>query len=591
MGIHSKDDGVVHAAEAKPSRLIAAENRSGLAIAHARQLYGRFAPDPALTEDSDVDFCCRHLAIPYSAKNGMMALAATTHADGLAAIREIPAAQSIEDIVLVPKAQMLAHLQARFGHILTDRAVNGLYQSQPNLSARSPISTGIKALLGALAFCALASIAGLGGYSASIFWTFIAVYLLATTTLRLILVGSALRKQRPTATSLPAKLPVVTLLIPVYQEADSMPALLQSLERLRYPKQQLDVKILVESDDYETRKELASLPDFPWCEILVVPKSSPRTKPKALNYALPFARGAIVGIFDAEDCPDPDQIIDAIIALHNAPADVICAQARLSHYNPEESVLTRCVALEYAMWFDALLLGLSRLNLPVPLGGTSLYVKTRELRELGGWDPDNVTEDADLGLRIARAGYRATVFNSITYEEATTSAGAWVRQRSRWIKGFMVTWIVHMKNPVRLVKELGALPTLAINIMLLDGFLAFLIQPFIFIALLASVFGVPLSWMDHWDTPFAMATYAILLIGQIAIIGAAFVQSRKRFGIRVAIFAPLLCLYWMMGGIAAFRAASQLFGRCQFWDKTTHCVSPIARSRREEAIGTLRDSI
>ena len=590
MAEHEKDEGVGETADAKPFRLLAADERPVITVAQARFLFGKFAPDPALTEDAFLDICCRHLVIPYAQKDGMITLAAVSHSDGLTAIRELPDVLAIADIVIVPKAAMMRYLHKRFGRLLTAQAVDGLYKTKPLFSARTPMPFSTKASAAVLGTCFVGAVfSGANGFF--VFWTLVTLYLLATTFLRFILVVSALKSPKEVPALMPGRLPVVTVLIAVYREADSLPALLQALERLRYPKQQLDVKILVEADDLDTRRELKALPVFSWCETIVVPPSIPRTKPKALNYALPFARGEIVGIFDAEDCPEPDQITDAVRTLHNAPAHVICAQARLSHYNPDESALTRCVALEYAMWFDALLLGLSRLGLPVPLGGTSLYIKTRELRALGGWDPDNVTEDADLGLRLARAGYQATVFDSTTYEEATTRVGMWIRQRSRWIKGFMVTWAVHMRHPGRLFAELGVLSALAINVMLLDGFVAFLVQPVFFAMIVAWLLGFSVPVFGGGDSTIVMAVVSVLVSGQVIIIGAALVTAFRRFGVKVALFAPLLSIYWMMGGIAAMLAASQLFGRSRFWDKTPHCVSPIARSRREEAIETLRDSI
>ncbi len=415
-------------------------------------------------------------------------------------------------------------------------------------------------------------------------WLLCLPYFAATMLLRAYLLFSA---ERPVEAlpSIPKKRPVVSILVPVYREADSLPALIQALGMLDYPKRALDIKILLEENDADTIMEARWLTAGTHISCLVVPTSEPRTKPKAMNFALPFARGEIVGIFDAEDAPESDQILKAVAALESSGDEVVCAQARLSHYNPDDNLLTRCVAMEYALWFDMLLKGLSRARLPVPLGGTSLYFKTEILREIGGWDPDNVTEDADLGLRLARAGKRAVVFDSTTHEEATDSALAWIRQRSRWIKGFMLTWAVHMRDPVRLARELGVVPMLAINVLLLDGFLSFLMQPVMLLSAVAAMTMDAPPWLGLLNAPGAGLLLAALFGGQLLLLCGAFVAGYRRFGFGVAASAPLLWPYWMMGGVAAAYALVQLMTRPQFWEKTVHCVSPVARARRAAVLG------
>ena len=301
----------------------------------------------------------------------------------------------------------------------------------------------MKAFWLGLAILAIAALCAVPHAAAVNLWLVFLPYLAATMLLRAILILASLRHMKRRRW-VPSRTPVVTIFVPVFNEARSLPDLVASLKALDWPVRALDVKILLEADDTATIEEARWLTAGSHIECFIVPPSEPRTKPKAMNVALPFARGEIIAIFDAEDCPQPDQIRKAVQALDAGGERVACAQARLSHYNADDNLMTRCVAMEYALWFDVLLNGLSRLKLPVPLGGTSLYLRTETLREVGGWDADNVTEDADLGLRLARAGKRAVVFDSLTEEEATGSMRIWIGQRSRWIKGFMLTWAVHM---------------------------------------------------------------------------------------------------------------------------------------------------
>jgi cellulose synthase/poly-beta-1,6-N-acetylglucosamine synthase-like glycosyltransferase len=239
---------------------------------------------------------------------------------------------------------------------------------------------------------------------------------------------------------------------------------------------------------------------------------------------------------------------------------------------------------EYTLWFDVLLKGLSRLRLPVPLGGTSLFVKTSAVRAVDGWDANNVTEDADLGLRLARRGWRAEVIDSTTWEEPPVKLDQWTGQRSRWIKGFMVTWLVHMRSPRALIRDLGGRNALAINIMLLDGFVAFLLQPLFWVAILAwLVFGAT-PWSGLVNPAMAAAIMLTFALGQGFIWLAAFTALRRRFGFSRAVWAPGLWVYWQFATRAAYRALWEMFGSKTSWTKTEHGLSKAAQHRQQEAL-------
>lgn len=234
-----------------------------------------------------------------------------------------------------------------------------------------------------------------------------------------------------------ADLPTYTVLVPLYREARVVPALLAHLASLDYPASKLEVLLLVEEDDHETLAAVQAAKPPAYFTLLTLPPGQPRTKPKALNVGLLFARGEFLVVYDAEDRPEPDQLKKAVVAFRKGSEHLTCVQAALNYYNREENSLTRLFAMEYAHWFDYLLPGLFQLGLPMPLGGTSNHFRTERLRQLGGWDPFNVTEDADLGLRMAGRGLTVAVLNSTTWEEAPHHLTAWIRQRSRWIKGYM----------------------------------------------------------------------------------------------------------------------------------------------------------
>jgi len=304
-----------------------------------------------------------------------------------------------------------------------------------------------------------------------------------------------------------------------------------------------------------------------------IPKGQPQTKPKACNVGLFFARGEYLVIYDAEDRPDPDQLKKAVVAFRKGPPHLVCVQAALNYFNSNENFLTRMFTLEYSYWFDYMLPGLDALHLPIPLGGTSNHFRTDILRQLGGWDPFNVTEDADLGMRAATKGYTVGVINSTTYEEANNQLWNWIRQRSRWIKGYMQTVLVHTRHPLGLMKN-ADLRNIFGFIMLILG------TPFIFLS-------APPLWLFYlvylvtgthlFDYLFPPITLYIslfnLLFGNGLMIYLNMLAVFKRNYFNLLLFALLNPIYWVLHSIAAYKALWQLFARPYFWEKTIHGIS------------------
>ena len=252
------------------------------------------------------------------------------------------------------------------------------------------------------------------------------------------------------------ELPFYTILVPLYHEEAVARKILPRLAALDYPKEKLDVRLLLEEDDDETAEALAKETIPPWCTVVTVPDGQPRTKPRACNYGLRDAKGEFLVIYDAEDAPEADQLRKVLYIFRKNPDKrLICVQAKLNFYNARQNLLTRLFTIEYSTNFDMQLPGLVKFRLPLPLGGTSNHFRTEELRTLQGWDPFNVTEDCDLGIRIYENGYHTTVVESTTWEEANPHLGNWLRQRSRWVKGFFQTHLVHYRSPLQTLKRLG----------------------------------------------------------------------------------------------------------------------------------------
>jgi len=326
---------------------------------------------------------------------------------------------------------------------------------------------------------------------------------------------------------------------------------------------------VLEADDQDTRRALSRLDLGAPFEIITAPLIGPRTKPKALNVALPFARGSFTVVYDAEDVPEPDQLRRAFDMFRSAGEKLACVQASLTIDNTSDSWLARMFTAAYAGHFDAFLPGLAALHLPLPLGGSSNHFRTAVLRQIGGWDPYNVTEDADLGVRLCRFGYRAAVSPSTTYEEAPARFRPWLRQRTRWYKGWMQTWLVHMRRPAHLLRELKPLGVAAFQLFLAGSVFAALVHP-IFAALLCYSFVVSPSLHAVAGMDAAPLFAVTLLGGYASTIVVDLIGLRRRRLLRHAWVLVLTPFYWLLLSAAAWRALFQLLHDPLRWEKTEH---------------------
>ncbi len=367
-----------------------------------------------------------------------------------------------------------------------------------------------------------------------------------------------------------SRLPCVSILVPLYKEREIADALIARLRRLTYPKALLDVILVLEEQDEVTRAALRDVNLPSWIRAIEVPQMGPlTTKPRAMNYALDFCRGEILGVWDAEDAPLPDQIETVARHFASAPEDVVCLQGVLDYYNPRTNWRSRCFTIEYNGWFRVILQGIARMGLVVPLGGTTFFFRRDKLSELGGWDAHNVTEDADLGVRLSRAGYRTEIVNTATYEEANFRAWPWVKQRSRWLKGFMVTYLVHMRAPLQLLRDLGPLRFLGVQAFFLGTLGQFLLAPVLWVFWLI-FFGLPHPF-EQILTPgflagcvylFLVAEAANLLVGMLGVIA-----GNRRF---LLPWVPTMVIYYPLGVLAAYKGLWELAVNPFFWDKTQH---------------------
>ena len=382
------------------------------------------------------------------------------------------------------------------------------------------------------------------------------------------------------------ELPLYTIFVPLYKEAETLPHIIRNVARLDYPREKLDVKIILEEADNETIEAAKKLglfkdttsqnqgktePPEKGFEVVIVPSADIKTKPRACNFALKRATGEFCVIYDAEDNPDPDQLKKAICAFRKLEKDYICLQAKLNYYNATQNILTKWFTLEYHFWFDYYLPGLVRINAPVPLGGTSNHFRTEALRQIGGWDPYNVTEDADLGMRIHRQGLKTAVMDSYTLEEANSKLWNWIRQRSRWEKGYAQTFLVHMRHPLRLLKDTGLRSFLLFQLTFGGNFYLPLLNSLLWlVTILTFVFKGTFSSLFLYPIPI-MALFNLVVGNSIYIIVHIYaaIKTRKYFLVPYAILIPF---YWILISVGCWKGTIQLITKPFYWEKTIHAL-------------------
>lgn len=470
-----------------------------------------------------------------------------------------------------------------------DRATVGLWLSDQKRSARIVLIPWQRVVLG-LAVTAFAISLVLAPVT-TIVWTsaVLSVLFLAAVSFKFIVSMVGLRQERfeaVTSAELSAlkdsELPRYTVLVPAYKEAEVVAKVIGNLDRLNYPREKLDLILLLEEDDEETMQAVRDAHPPATITVITVPDSQPKTKPKACNVGLAFARGEFLVIYDAEDEPEPDQLKKAVVAFRRADASLVCVQAALNYWNADENALTRMFTLEYSFWFDYMLPGLDRLKLPIPLGGTSNHFRTAALRRIGGWDPYNVTEDADLGIRVAAVGATVGVINSTTMEEANRAYGNWIRQRSRWIKGYLQTSLVHLRDPIGLVKVAGPLRALAFMLLVGGTPITFLATPPLMAVFVISIVVEPATLEQFFPGWVLYVSVFNLLVGNALMVYLSMMGAFKRRTYRLVPWALLNPVYWLMHSTAAYKALWQLVTKPHYWEKTDHGLSTVGRSTEPE---------
>jgi len=515
-----------------------------------------------------------HLPIKLAERNGATSYLIVPSRLGIGHLSKLIASHPKirERLRMVAPRTLREALMSRLGPTLVRQATNDLFDRYPDLSARIVASAWQGAIVGAMLIALPAAVWLSPGGSWVAMHILCSIFFLSCVGLRIAAAISGRLAREPDCDKpSPADLPVYSVLVALYREAAVVPELVAALRRIDWPSSKLEIKLVCEEDDVTTLAALDTQALPPNMEVVRVPIFGPRTKPKALAYALPLTGGEFVALYDAEDQPHPGQLLSAWRKFDGSPADVACVQAPLEIDCSGGGLLARMFSFEYAGLFRGLLPWLSANQTLLPLGGTSNHFRRSALEEVGGWDPYNVTEDADLGVRLARFGYRTETIACPTVESSPETFATWLPQRTRWFKGWLQTWLVHMRHPALLMVELRPASFVVGQILCAGMVLSALAHPFLFIS------GIVLAVDLALERPSATWKSALLAVDIVNVgcgylsfllLGWRNLRLGEKLGFwKVVLFTPV---YWMMMSIAAWRAVWQLWRRPHLWEKTPH---------------------
>ncbi|MCK8465287.1 glycosyltransferase [Aliiroseovarius sp. S1339] len=531
-------------------------------------------PDVRLIDRLGAAFCIRNGIVPWKHVGGATVIICSRPDEFRRMQGAFPADWGRCCLAIAPESDIQTALVAMRHRSLALHAETHVSEAESCRGWRTGSVARFAAAL-VIGLCALFIVSSFAGFVALVAWAVLT--LLLNSTLKALAAIQYWRQGRTPLSENAApkhergflKLPTVSILVPLYKEREIAGRLVKRLARLSYPRELLDVCLVVEEDDTMTQETLAKS-DLPrWMRQIVVPRGVVKTKPRAMNFALDFCRGSVIGVYDAEDAPAPDQIHKIVRRFAEREAEVACLQGKLDFYNARTNWLSRCFTVEYATWWGIVLPGVERAGFAIPLGGTTLFFRREVLEALGRWDAHNVTEDADLGIRLARHGYRTELVDTVTEEEANCRVWPWIKQRSRWIKGYAMTYGVHMRQPRQLLRDLGWWKFLGFQILFLGSLSQFLLAPILW-TFWAFPLGLPHPLRGVMPNELLIILGTVFMATELLTItvGIQAVSNAKLRWLRF--WVPTLHLYYPLASLAAMKGFVEIVTKPFYWDKTQH---------------------
>jgi cellulose synthase/poly-beta-1,6-N-acetylglucosamine synthase-like glycosyltransferase len=355
-----------------------------------------------------------------------------------------------------------------------------------------------------------------------------------------------------------AELPKISLIIPTKNEETVIRRCLNSILNIDYPKDKMQI-IVVDGKSEDNTLSICSEFSQKYPEnIKIISEKTAKGKPGALNLALPYVKGELVGVFDADSLPEKDVL--AKVASYFNDEKLKALQGRTTSLNEKNNALTRVIAIEERAWFQALMSGREKLQLFVPLTGSCQFVRTKVLEELGGWDENSLTEDVELALRLVERNHHIQYAPDVcSGQETPNNIGSLFKQRVRWYRGYMETAIKYGRLLDNVNKRtVDAEISMAGPFMMVVSLLSYI--NWFFVALFLSQSNPILDF-----TGLVIALTAVSLVS----VGIGLTASEKPIKLRNLLWIPSIYVYWVIQMVIAGWAFLKLvFRRKRVWTKT-----------------------
>jgi len=353
------------------------------------------------------------------------------------------------------------------------------------------------------------------------------------------------------------RLPTFSVLIPAKNEQLLLPRLLESLLHQNYPKEKVEIIVIGDGSTDATVDVCREYAKKSRGRVKLLCGEGSKGKPCALNRALNVLKGDIVAVFDADNVPEPDALLNAARCFLDE--SVTAVQGRTLAINSEINMLTKFVSLEESAWFEAYIRGKDALELFVHLKGTCQFIRKEALLGLGGWSEGHLAEDMEISARLTDRGYKIRYSSDVrAWQETPESLTQMFRQRVRWYRGSMEVALRYgslIGKPN--VKRLDAEITLLGPFVLIISLLGYLAGPFLFPSMGESAIFV--ITVAGWT-----AMTVSLIVGALALLYVARPKRKRDF-----LWLPFIYAYWAFQVVLASWALIEIILRApRKWRRT-----------------------
>jgi cellulose synthase/poly-beta-1,6-N-acetylglucosamine synthase-like glycosyltransferase len=386
--------------------------------------------------------------------------------------------------------------------------------------------------------------------------------------------GFNAEKQRRALELKTTDLPEISLMIPAHNESLVITHTLEALLRSNYPAGKLEILVINDgsTDDTAQQVEAVARRDYRVRLFNVPPEFAARGKSAALNRGLSECRHGVIGIFDADNLPEPDSILHLARQLV-ADSSLGAVIGKFRCVNKKKNLLTRFINLESLAFQWIVQAGRWNMLRMATLPGTNYLIRRSLLEELGGWDEQALTEDAEMSIRIYQAGHLIKfVPYAVTWEQEPETLRVWFKQRTRWARGNNYVLEKYFMRVFRIKPRVVGLELFYAMAVYYIFFVAILLSDLLFILSLVNlvIIPVPGPYKEVWLFAYFLFMLEIVI---------ALSREKEDSPLNILLIAVSYFTYCQLWILVVLKAACEDFvlKREHVWVKTPRFRSTIPK--------------